>query len=196
MISGVNITWSASTDNVGVNGYKVYRRLDNSNDWVHIGTVASSSALTSNDDSLYAETKYWYSVSAYDEAGNESEKSEPVAVTTPPLNLDNATLRVKKDRNGLTAVGNEISFTVYGAKNRKAYAEFALEYWETNPDGSLPESPAERIETVQLEETKDSFGNGLGEYRGTYIIQENTEVIKSAKLTSLMKPSPLPSCIG
>ena len=73
--SSVDITWNASTDNVGVNGYKVYRRLDNSNDWVHIGTVASSSALTYNDDSLYAETKYWYSVSAYDEAGNESEKA-------------------------------------------------------------------------------------------------------------------------
>ncbi len=70
----IGLSWSASTDNVGVTGYKIYRD----------GSYLSSSAVTSYTDAgLTPSTKYSYSVSAYDAAGNESVKSNTAEATTP-----------------------------------------------------------------------------------------------------------------
>jgi uncharacterized lipoprotein YddW (UPF0748 family) len=70
----VNLTWTASTDNVGVTGYKVYR------DGAQIGTSATASY---SDTNCSPNTTYSYEVSAYDAAGNESVKSAPAVATTP-----------------------------------------------------------------------------------------------------------------
>lgn len=69
----VNLTWSASTDNVAVTGYKVYR------DGIQIGTSATTSY---SDTTCVAMTTYSYQVSAYDAAGNESAKCTAVQATT------------------------------------------------------------------------------------------------------------------
>ena len=178
-LAGVNLSWNASTDNVGVTGYKIYRSL-NGSDWIYIGSV-DMATLTYKDSNLYAETTYLYSVTAYDGAGNESEKSEPAEVATPPLSLDTARLSVKKDRNGLIDVGSQISITVQGDRNRKAYVEFYLDFCETMPGEKPSEVLSEKTDTVQLTEIKDPFGNGTGVYQGTYTISENTAVVKAAK---------------
>lgn|GEM_PF-2958088 len=164
---------------MGVTGYKIYRSL-NGSDWIYIGSV-DMATLTYKDSNLYAETTYLYSVTAYDGAGNESEKSEPAEVATPPLSLDTARLSVKKDRNGLIDVGSQISITVQGDRNRKAYVEFYLDFCETMPGEKPSEVLSEKTDTVQLTEIKDPFGNGTGVYQGTYTISENTAVVKAAK---------------
>ncbi|HSX42844.1 MAG TPA: Ig-like domain-containing protein [Candidatus Saccharimonadales bacterium] len=69
-----NLSWSASTDNVGVTGYKIYR------DGAY---VAVANTASFQDQSLTAGTPYSYAVSATDAAGNESAQTVPVAVTTP-----------------------------------------------------------------------------------------------------------------
>ncbi|MDE2312094.1 MAG: hypothetical protein KGJ93_03350 [Patescibacteria group bacterium] len=71
--SAVNLSWTASTDNVGVTGYRVYRN------GIQIGTTANTSY---NDTGLTASTQYSYTVSAYDAAGNASAQSAIVTVTT------------------------------------------------------------------------------------------------------------------
>ena len=68
-----SIGWSASTDNVGVAGYRVFR---NGN---QIGTTASTSYA---DSGLTASTTYAYTVRAYDAAGNVSASSATLNVTT------------------------------------------------------------------------------------------------------------------
>ena len=68
----VNLTWTASTDNVGVTGYKVYRGT------TYIKTVTTNSASITG---LTAETAYTFNVSAIDAAGNESAKAS-VSTTT------------------------------------------------------------------------------------------------------------------
>lgn len=78
--STVALSWSASTDNVKLAGYKIYR------DGVLVGTVAET---TYTDANLKANTTYNYTVKAYDAAGNLSTESNAVAVktkesTTPP----------------------------------------------------------------------------------------------------------------
>ena len=79
-ISQINLSWSASTDIVGVTGYKVFRN------GVQVGTSATTSF---QDTGLTVNAAYSYTVSAYDAAGNNSALSAPVSVstqrdTTPP----------------------------------------------------------------------------------------------------------------
>ena len=71
--SAINLSWTASTDNVGVTGYKVYRG------GVQIGTSATNSY---SDTGLTASTQYTYTVSAYDSAGNNSAVSSAATATT------------------------------------------------------------------------------------------------------------------
>src|SRR5581483_2709204 len=74
--SQINLTWTASTDNVGVVGYRINRN----------GTqVATSGTATFSDTNLAPATAYSYTVSAYDAAGNVSAASAAVSVTTLPL---------------------------------------------------------------------------------------------------------------
>lgn len=69
----VRLNWTASTDNVGVTGYKIYRN------GTQIGTSATNSFI---DDTVAPTTAYSYTVSAVDGAGNESAQSSPQVVTT------------------------------------------------------------------------------------------------------------------
>lgn len=70
----VAIAWDASTDNIALTGYTVYRN----------GTsIATTTATTYNDTTVAQSTTYTYEVDAYDEAANRSAKSNPVTVNTP-----------------------------------------------------------------------------------------------------------------
>jgi hypothetical protein len=71
--SQVNLSWTASTDNVGVTGYNVFRNG---------GKIATSSTTSFTDSSLAASTSYTYNVSAFDGAGNTSGQSSGAAATT------------------------------------------------------------------------------------------------------------------
>jgi chitodextrinase len=81
----INLTWNASTDNVAVTGYQVFRNGVQ---------IATTSSLASADAALLPLTPYNYAVAAFDAAGNTSAQSAvvsvstlaatPVSVTTPP----------------------------------------------------------------------------------------------------------------
>lgn len=73
--SRINLSWNASTDNVGVTGYKIYRNGSQ---------VGTSSSTTYSDTGLSTSTSYTYTVAAYDAASNTSEQSTPVARYTLP----------------------------------------------------------------------------------------------------------------
>lgn len=71
--SSATLSWGASTDNVGVAGYDVYRN----------GTqVGSTTATSYTDTGLAPSTSYTYTVKAYDAAGNVSAASTAVTITT------------------------------------------------------------------------------------------------------------------
>src|SRR5439155_26638337 len=74
--SQINLSWTASTDNVGVFGYDIYRNG---------AKVGSSAAPSYSDTGLAASTAYTYTVDAYDAAGNTSAKSASVSKTTLAL---------------------------------------------------------------------------------------------------------------
>ncbi|MES2117719.1 MAG: carbohydrate binding domain-containing protein [Pseudomonadota bacterium] len=70
----VTLNWTASTDNVGVAGYYVYRN------GVQIASVATGTSYT--DNTVAASTSYSYTVQAYDAMVNVSAASTALAVTT------------------------------------------------------------------------------------------------------------------
>ncbi len=80
--SEIDLTWDASTDNIGVTGYYVYR------DGLQVGTAVD---LAYRDSGLQPLTTYSYLVKAFDGAGNLSD----------PSNAAQATTRKKKGRGRL-----------------------------------------------------------------------------------------------
>ncbi|HLP09170.1 MAG TPA: DNRLRE domain-containing protein, partial [Opitutaceae bacterium] len=76
--SAASLAWSASTDNVAVTGYRIYRD----------GVLLDSTTGTSfTDAGLPAATTFTYSVVAVDTAGNASPAAGPLAVSTPAPTL-------------------------------------------------------------------------------------------------------------
>ena len=69
--SQINLSWTASTDNVGVTGYLVYRENPGGSTFVQVGTT-NSSTTTYSDSGLAAGSTYSYEVKATDAAGNLS----------------------------------------------------------------------------------------------------------------------------
>lgn len=70
------IDWDASTDDVGVTGYTVWRSMTSTATPVRIG---ETTALTFDDESGVPGQPYYYFVSAFDAAHNESARSTPAA---------------------------------------------------------------------------------------------------------------------
>ena len=71
--SQINLSWAASTDNVGVTGYRIYRGGNQ---------IATSATTNYSNTGLSPSTAYTYTVSAYDAAGNNSLQSASVTTTS------------------------------------------------------------------------------------------------------------------
>ncbi|MEK7201753.1 MAG: Ig-like domain-containing protein, partial [Patescibacteria group bacterium] len=80
--SQINLSWTASTDNVGVTGYRVERCQGTS--CTTFTQIAIPSTTSYNDTGLTANTTYRYQVRAQDAAGNLSGYSSVVSATTQP----------------------------------------------------------------------------------------------------------------
>ncbi|MBK8479420.1 MAG: hypothetical protein IPL39_24995 [Opitutaceae bacterium] len=75
--AAIAVAWSASTDNIGVAGYRVYR-------YTTLVTTTATTGFT--DTGLTAGTEYNYHVVAFDSAGNES----PLSATATAVAHDEA----------------------------------------------------------------------------------------------------------
>lgn len=77
--SSISFSWNASTDNVGVTGYKIFRSSTQSGTYTEVGTSTTNSFTNTG---LSSSTTYWYRVSAVDAAGNNSNQSTAVSFAT------------------------------------------------------------------------------------------------------------------
>ena len=91
--TSVSIAWGASTDNVAVTGYRIYR------DGAPVGT-ATATATQFSVPGLACSRTYTLAVDAIDAAGNPSQKATVVAATTP-CPLASRLARVAVRRAGL-----------------------------------------------------------------------------------------------
>ncbi len=99
--STVSLAWDASTDDVGVTGYQIYRG----------NSLAGSSTTTSfTDQGLSANTTYSYTVIAQDASGKQSSASTAVSGTTTgvvpdfSLSATPSSLSVNRGSNGSTSI--------------------------------------------------------------------------------------------
>jgi chitodextrinase len=74
-MNSIALTWTVSTDNVAVTGYRVYR---NGNQ------IVSTQVTNYTDTGLAPNTSYTYTVAAFDAAGNASAQTAGAAIMTLP----------------------------------------------------------------------------------------------------------------
>ena len=102
----INLSWTASTDNVGVTGYRVERcQGAGCSNFAQITTL---SGTTFNDTGLTASTSYSYRVRATDAAGNNSGYSNIASAITQ--GGSSITVSVSPRRGGLT-LSQTLTFT-------------------------------------------------------------------------------------
>mgnify|MGYP001419134531 CR=1 FL=1 len=77
--TSVSLSWSPSTDNVGVTGYQIFRRQGTSGSFSEVGTTSGTSFTSGG---LSPNTQYQFYVRARDAAGNVSGNSATVSATT------------------------------------------------------------------------------------------------------------------
>ena len=102
--SEVDLSWGASTDNVGVTGYQVERcQGAGCSNFTQIATTTGT-GTTYKDTSVSASTSYSYRVRATDAAGNLSPYSNTASATTPaPTRPADAAGDADRDRGSAPA---------------------------------------------------------------------------------------------
>jgi hypothetical protein len=116
----VQVSWTGSTDNIGVTGYRIFR------DGVPVGTV-DDATLTYTDRSALSDTTYTYSVAARDAAGNESQPSAAGPVTTPsPVAINPSADTYVSSNNPNTNYGRVTSLRSDSDPVRRPYFTFQV----------------------------------------------------------------------
>ena len=124
----VSLGWTASTDNVGVTEYGVYR------DGVEAGTAAGTSFT---DTGLNPITSYTYQVTARDAAGNESSPSGSLVVLTNPLTNQAPLVLISSPANGaLFSEGASVAFVASASDVEDGDLTASLS-WTSDLDGAI-----------------------------------------------------------
>ncbi len=136
----INLSWTVSTDNVGVTGYRIYR-CSGANCAPTI-QIATSTTNSYSNTGLTASTIYAYSVSAYDAAGNVSNQSssasattQSVADTTPPARTNGSpsgALSATTTQVILSLTTNENATCRYSTTANTGYASMTGSFTTTN----------------------------------------------------------------
>jgi chitodextrinase len=109
--SQINLSWNASSDNVGVVGYEVYREGSR---------IATISTTSYGNTGLSPSTTYEYFVKAKDAAGNVSGASNPASATTQAApQVGTLVGTITNANTGDPVVGAAISVKKVGVKGKK-----------------------------------------------------------------------------
>ena len=123
-----SLSWTASTDNVGVTEYAVYR------DGVEVGTTGGTSFT---DTGLAPSTSYSYHATARDAAGNESGPSGVVVILTDPATNTSPAVSISSPANGsVVTEGTSISFAGTASDVEEGDLTAGLS-WTSNIDGPI-----------------------------------------------------------
>ena len=109
----INLSWTASTDNVGVTGYLIEREDPGSSSFMQIGTTTSTTYSDANN--VLAGNTYSYRVRATDAAGNLSPYTNPPATATAGFGINPhvATLTLTQTQQ-FTANSTGVTWSVDG----------------------------------------------------------------------------------
>ncbi|HEY5549710.1 MAG TPA: Ig-like domain-containing protein [Candidatus Saccharimonadales bacterium] len=105
--SQINLSWTTSTDNIGITGYDIYRNG---------AKIATVTTTTFGNAGLSPSTSYSYYVIAKDAAGNQSAQSNTASATTSaPVTTGILTGVVSSSAGGAIAYG-KVSTIVNGSR--------------------------------------------------------------------------------
>lgn len=126
----VSLSWSASTDNVAVTGYDVYRN----------GVLAgNATGRTFTDTGLAAATEYTYAVAARDAGGNTSALSDAVlAKTKTGGSTGTGAVKVQYKNTDSSASDNQIRLGLQVVNTGSAPVDLStvkVRYWFTADGG-------------------------------------------------------------
>lgn len=123
--SQINLSWNASTDNIGVSGYNIYRNGS-------ANPIATVTTTTFGDAGLAASTSYSYTVKAKDSAENISGSSNTASATTlPPPSDGTLSGAVRNVTDNTALAGVTIKVSTFGIKGKKGLVTTAT----TNSSG-------------------------------------------------------------
>ena len=97
----INLSWNASTDNVGVTGYQVFRNGQQ---------IATTTTTSFSNTGLTPATTYQYAVRASDAAGNTSALTTAVSATTPAARYHRADCCLDSPQRRHAPVGHRRRF--------------------------------------------------------------------------------------
>ncbi len=112
----VNLSWTASTDNVGVTGYEVYR------DASYVETVTG---VTYQDTAVSPSKSYAYKVRAVDGAGNKSDFTEEKTAVTPDL-PDETPPAAPANLDAIAASQTQINLTWNAVTDPSGISEYVI----------------------------------------------------------------------
>ncbi|MFN7014557.1 MAG: GEVED domain-containing protein, partial [Bacteroidia bacterium] len=161
-----NLSWTASTDNVGVTGYDVYRGAT-------LLTTVTGTTYTATG--LTASTAYSFSVRAKDAAGNVSASSNTVNITTLP-----ATTTSYCTAQGNSTADEKIGRVQIGTINNTSTGTSGYEDF-TNLSTNLSKSTAYTI-TITPSWTGTVYSEGYGvwiDYNGDKDFDDAGELVWS-----------------
>jgi uncharacterized lipoprotein YddW (UPF0748 family) len=120
--TSMQVSWTASTDDTGVTGYRVFRN----------GSAVGTSTTTSyTDTGLIANTLYCYKVSAYDGVPNESAQS--LAVYRATLSVPPSASTITCDRvTGTWYPTESFTFTAVGGFGAGTIGRYGC-IWDNSP---------------------------------------------------------------
>ncbi|MFF1893756.1 glycoside hydrolase family 48 protein [Streptomyces sp. NPDC058206] len=128
--NSVSLSWSASTDNVAVTGYDVYRN----------GVLAGSATTrTFTDQGLAAATAYSYAVAARDAGGNTSALSTTVSATTKSGGGGTGSVKVQYKNTDSSATDNQIRLGLQIVNTGSAPVDLStvkVRYWFSSEAGA------------------------------------------------------------
>jgi hypothetical protein len=126
----VDLSWAASTDNIGVAGYTVRR------DGAVVATV--SSGTTYSDTKAAPGTTYQYSVTAFDAAGNTSAARLAAPVTTPTA--AGSAIAFVRDAIGGTTGGTSFTVPIVSTAGDALVASVAIQAGSTAAVSGIADS--------------------------------------------------------
>lgn len=107
--SQINLSWTASTDNVGVTGYHVERCQGVS--CTAFAEIATVTGISYSDGLLTAATRYRYRLRATDGAGNLSGYSNVASATTQTASPDTIPPSIPSNLSATTVSSSQISLS-------------------------------------------------------------------------------------
>jgi hypothetical protein len=125
----IDLSWGASTDNVGVAGYQIYR------DGALVKTIYGS-ATSYTDNQLNPSTSYTYQVAAFDAAGNVSAESGSASATTAAAPDNSVDLALGKSYTASTPASSSYPDTGQLTDGTLASTSYTDPQWEGRLTGS------------------------------------------------------------